>query len=153
MQRFRAAGPGCLEFRRGTQAGEGGYDARLGPRRIRTLPRRTVTKVIPSRIPALKTAQIAELADVLRLLGEASRLSILLACIEGPASVGEITRRVGISRSLVSHHLRLLKASRFLRATRDGKRIIYAPVDDNVRCILADLVTQIIAPRPAKERD
>ena len=110
------------------------------------MPKRVVTKVVPSRVPPLKDAQVAELADVLRLLGEASRLRILLACIDKPASVGEIARRVDISRSLVSHHLRLLKASRVLRASRNGKQIIYAPVDDDIRCILADLVKQIIAP-------
>lgn len=115
--------------------------------------RRVVTKVVPNRIPPLKDAQVAELADVLRLLGEASRLRILLACIAKPASVGEIARRVNISRSLVSHHLRLLKASRVLRATRDGKQVIYSPVDDDIRCILADLVKQIVTPSTRDEED
>lgn len=109
------------------------------------MPKRVVTKVIPNRIPPLKDAQIVELAEILRLLSEASRLRILLACIDKPASVGEIARRVDISRSLVSHHLRLLKASRFLSATRKGKQIIYSPVGDNVRCILADLAGHIVA--------
>lgn len=115
--------------------------------------KRVVQKVIPTKIPQLKDAQVAELADVLRLLGEASRLRILLACIDKPASVGEIAKRVDISRSLVSHHLRLLKASRVLRASRDGKQIIYSPMDDDIRCILADLVKQIIAPTADDEGD
>lgn len=114
--------------------------------------KRVVTKIVPNRIPRLRDAQVAELADVLRLLGEASRLRILLACIDKPASVGEIARRVAISRSLVSHHLRLLKGSRVLHAVRRGKQIIYSPIDDNIRCILADLAKQIISSKDEEER-
>jgi hypothetical protein len=34
----------------------------------------------------------------------------------------------------------MLRAGRFLRATRNGKQMIYASVNDRVRCILVDLV-------------
>ena len=94
----------------------------------------------PSPLPELADQQIADLAELLRLLGEPTRLRILLACLAEPASVGEIAARVGIPRSLVSHHLRMLRASRFLRSRRNGKQMIYSPVDDRVRCILEDLV-------------
>jgi DNA-binding transcriptional ArsR family regulator len=103
------------------------------------------TKPLPSPLPELEDQQIAELSELLRLLGEPTRLRILLACLADPASVGEIAARVDIPRSLVSHHLRTLRASRFLRSTRNGKQIIYSPVDDRVRCILEDLVEHVVA--------
>jgi hypothetical protein len=62
--------------------------------------------------------------------------------------------RVNVSmppRSLVSLHLRMLRASRFLRSTRNGKQIIYSPVDDRVGCILEDLVEHVV--EPADEKD
>ncbi len=90
--------------------------------------------------------QIAEIAELLRLLGETTRLRILLACLADPGSVGEIAARIDIPRSLVSHHLRMLRASRFLRSMRNGKRIIYSPIDDRIRCILEDLVEHIVEP-------
>ncbi|WP_223292156.1 ArsR/SmtB family transcription factor [Defluviicoccus vanus] len=95
-------------------------------------------------MPTLEGAQIAELAELLRLLGEPTRLRILLACLTEPASVGDIAARVNIPRSLVSHHLRMLRAGRFLRSTRNGKQIIYSPVDDRIRCILQDLVEHVV---------
>jgi ArsR family transcriptional regulator, lead/cadmium/zinc/bismuth-responsive transcriptional repressor len=98
----------------------------------------------PFPLPELADQQIADLAELLRLLGEPTRLRILLACLAEPASVGEIAARVGIPRSLVSHHLRMLRASRFLRSRRNGKQMIYSPVDDRVRCILEDLVEHIV---------
>jgi DNA-binding transcriptional ArsR family regulator len=109
------------------------------------------TKPAPSPLPELEDRQIAELAELLRLLGEPTRLRILLACLAEPASVGEIAARVNIPRSLVSHHLRMLRASRFLRSTRNGKQIIYSPVDDRVRCILEDLVGHVVEPPDEKD--
>ena len=98
----------------------------------------------PYAIPELGGAQITEISRILRLLGEPSRLRILLACLAEPASVGEIAQRVAIARSLVSHHLRLLRAARLLRADRNGKQIIYSPVDDRVACIVADLAAHVV---------
>ena len=105
---------------------------------------RVVTKTIPDNVPALSDAAIVEIAEILNLLGEASRLRILLACLSGPASVGEIALRAGVARSLASHHLRLLRASRLLRATRSGKQVIYTAADDRVRCIVADLAAHVL---------
>lgn len=102
-------------------------------------------------LPKLEDEQIAELAELLRLLGEPTRLRVLLACLAEPACVGDIAARVAIPRSLVSHHLRMLRASRFLRSTRNGKQIIYSPVDDRVRCILEDLVEHVVEPDNGKD--
>ena len=102
------------------------------------------TKPAPALLPELTDGQTAELAELLRLLGEPTRLRILLACLAQPASVGEIAARVDIPRSLVSHHLRMLRASRFLGSRRNGKQIIYSPADDRIRCILEDLVEHVV---------
>jgi ArsR family transcriptional regulator, lead/cadmium/zinc/bismuth-responsive transcriptional repressor len=114
---------------------------------------RVVTKSIPDKIPALGDEQLVEAAEILRLLGEPSRLRILLACLTQPASVGEIAIRVGIARSLVSHHLRLLRASRLLHSTRNGKQIIYSSKDDRVRCIVADLIAHVCESPPEENED
>ncbi len=107
---------------------------------------RVITKVVPSALAPLSDAEIIELAELLRLLSEPARLRILLACISQPASVGEIAMRANLSRGLVSHHLRLLRAGRFLRTTRNGKQVIYEPRDDRVFCILADLIGHVVKP-------
>lgn len=108
-------------------------------------------KTPPAAVPDLDGEQIAELAELLRLLGEPTRLRILLACLNDPGSVGAIASRVDIPRSLVSHHLRMLRAGRFLRSARNGKQIIYAPVDDRVRCILEDLVEHVVEQTDGKD--
>ena len=55
------------------------------------------------------------------LLGEPNRLRIVLACLDGPRGVGEIAEEAGMSQSLASHHLRLLRTARLLRPERVGK--------------------------------
>jgi DNA-binding transcriptional ArsR family regulator len=101
-------------------------------------------KLVPEELPPLRPEQVAEAAEILRLLGEPSRLRILLACLVEPAPVGALAARVAIPRSLVSHHLCLLRASRLLRAERRGKEMIYAPRDERVRCIVVDLARHVL---------
>ncbi len=50
-----------------------------------------------------------QLAELFRLLGEPNRLRLVAACLDGPRSVGDLTEEVGVSQSLVSQHLRLLR--------------------------------------------
>ena len=101
-------------------------------------------KLLPEELPPLSAEQIAELADILRLLGEPSRLRILLACLAEPAPVGELAERVRIPRALVSHHLQLLRASRLLDSERRGKQVIYVPRGGRVRCIVVDLAHHVL---------
>jgi len=110
-------------------------------------------KIVPEELPPLRPEQVAEVAEVLRLLGEPSRLRILLACLAEPAPVSEIAARVAIPRSLVSHHLRLLRASRLLRSERRGKQVIYVPLDERVRCIVVDLAHHVLAEPEGGEED
>ena len=57
-------------------------------------------KLLPEELPSLRPEQVVEVAEILRLLGEPSRLRILLACLAEPAPVGELAARVGIPRAL-----------------------------------------------------
>ncbi|MFO1350712.1 MAG: metalloregulator ArsR/SmtB family transcription factor [Gammaproteobacteria bacterium] len=75
----------------------------------------------------LSADEVTELAEMFRLLGEPNRLGIVLSCLERPVTVGSMAERLGLSPSLVSHHLRLLRATRLLRGERDGKHIRSMP--------------------------
>ena len=68
--------------------------------------------------------------------GEPSRLSIVASCLDRQLSVGEITSRLALSQSLVSHHLRLLRAARLLKAGRRGKQVFYGVPNSHVRDML-----------------
>lgn len=94
----------------------------------------------------LSTDQTTELAELFRLLGEPNRLGIVASCLDGPLSVGEITTRLSLSQSLVSHHLRLLRAARLLKAGRRGRQIFYSIPDCHVREMLTNMIEHLVEP-------
>ena len=94
--------------------------------------------------------QSQQLADMFRLLGEPNRLSLTVHCLEGRHDVGELVRVTGLSQSLVSHHLRLLRAARLLKAARQGKQVFYAIADDHVRDMLTNMIEHMFEPHPAE---
>ena len=95
---------------------------------------------------ALGEDRIAELADMFRMMGDPTRLAILLSCMNDAVAVNDIAGRLGLSPSLVSHHLRLLRATRLLKATRRGRQVFYSAVDEHVRCVLADMTDHVVEP-------
>jgi DNA-binding transcriptional ArsR family regulator len=93
-------------------------------------------------------SDVAELANMFRLLGDTTRLRIVLACLDESISVGDIAAQLELSPSLVSHHLRLLRAARVVKADRQGKQVFYAAADQHVSGVLADMLEHIAEPHP-----
>ena len=85
-------------------------------------------------------AQIAVIAETYRLLGDPTRLRVLMACLAAPIAVGDIARAVNASPSLVSHHLRLLRAARLVRGTRRNRQVFYETADEHIARMLADMI-------------
>lgn len=96
---------------------------------------------------------IVQLADLFRLMGDPTRLRIILTCLDAPISVGDIAARLDLSPSLVSHHLRLLKAARVLRGERRGKQIFYSALDAHIRCVIDDMVAHVGEPLDIEEAE
>jgi len=88
------------------------------------------------------------LAEIFRLLGDESRLKIVLYCRKRLVSVSEIAEGVRLSPSLVSHHLRLLRTARIMRTEREGRRVFYTVSDAHVEHMLKDMLehTQCVLP-------
>jgi ArsR family transcriptional regulator, lead/cadmium/zinc/bismuth-responsive transcriptional repressor len=89
---------------------------------------------------------IAPLADLFRLLGDPTRLRIVLACLDERRAVGAIAEALGLSSSLVSHHLRLLRAARIVRAERQGKQVFYLAADRHISGMLAGMLEHVAEP-------
>jgi ArsR family transcriptional regulator, nickel/cobalt-responsive transcriptional repressor len=72
-----------------------------------------------------KPSRSADCADILRALGDATRLGVLQALLERPYHVGDLQERFGVEQSLLSHHLKVLREAGLVLATRDGKAVLY----------------------------
>ena len=103
-----------------------------------------------SRLPAISGPRsadtVAPLADLFRLLGDPTRLRIVLACVDGRRAVGAIAEELNLSPSLVSHHLRLLRAARIVRAQRQGKQVFYLAADSHISAMLAGMLEHVAEP-------
>lgn len=99
----------------------------------------------------MTTDEGAQLSDLFRLLGEPNRLRLVVACMDRPRSVGDLTRELGASQSLVSQHLRLLRAARLLRQNRQGKNVLYDLPDCHVRSMLTNMIEHISEPDQPEE--
>ncbi len=94
----------------------------------------------------LNRDQQSELAGMFHLLGEPNRLGLVLSCLDEPISVGDMAARLGLSQSLVSHHLRLMRAARLLRAERRGKQVYYSIADRHVSDMLRNMIDHLVEP-------
>jgi ArsR family transcriptional regulator, lead/cadmium/zinc/bismuth-responsive transcriptional repressor len=85
---------------------------------------------VAAALAMLPSADLAvSMADSFQVLGDPTRLRIVLALTAGRLCVGDIASVVGVSESGVSHQLRLLRDRRIVRAERIGQRTFYS-VDD-----------------------
>ncbi|MFL9964664.1 metalloregulator ArsR/SmtB family transcription factor [Paraburkholderia sediminicola] len=96
---------------------------------------------------------IVPLAELFRLLGDPTRLRIVLACADGQRAVGAIAQGLDLSASLVSHHLRLLRAARIVRAQRQGKQVFYRAADSHISAMLAAMLEHVAEPADNLSQD
>jgi len=69
--------------------------------------------------------QIAVITETFRLLGDPTRLRILLACLFAPQCVNAV------------------RGARLVRAERVGRQIFYAAADDHVNGMLTEMVAHV----------
>jgi ArsR family transcriptional regulator, arsenate/arsenite/antimonite-responsive transcriptional repressor len=64
-----------------------------------------------------------------RALGDETRLRILEELVGGEASVSDLTERLQVGQSLMSHHLRILRECGLVVDRRAGRWVHYAVVE------------------------
>lgn len=90
-----------------------------------------------------------QLFTLAQALADPLRLVILQQLMEGPATVSELQSLTGESQSKVSNHLALLRERDLVRATREGRQMIYTLRDASVGQLVESL-TVVAGMVPAK---
>jgi DNA-binding transcriptional ArsR family regulator len=83
-----------------------------------------------------KNLSISDLTMIYSALGEQTRLAIAIYLLENPSNVNAISKNLNLSQPKVSHHLRILKDSKVVKATKDGKNVIYDIDDKHIEEII-----------------
>ena len=80
---------------------------------------------------------VLEMADIFRMLGEPSRLRIVLALTKGESCVYHLVEACGGTQSGVSHQLRVLKDNKIVKSRRAGQSVFYSIADEHIYKMLA----------------
>ncbi|UVY83746.1 metalloregulator ArsR/SmtB family transcription factor [Brachybacterium sp. NBEC-018] len=102
--------------------------------------------------------QLAAAADTFSMLASPARLHLVQLMSTGRYDVGELAEKVGLSLPTTSQHLRKLRLTGIVSATREGRHSYYT-VDDPHVVELVEQIFEHIAPDgslapdpPRKER-
>ena len=85
-----------------------------------------------------------DLAELLKVFGDTTRIKILYVLFEAEMCVCDIAALLNMTVSAISHQLRVLKSARLVRHRREGKTVFYALADQHVRTILAQGMDHIM---------
>ena len=77
-----------------------------------------------------------ELANLLKLFGDPTRVKLLHALEQHEMCVCDLAALLGVTKSAVSHQLKLLRMSNLVKSRRKGQIVFYTLADDHVRQII-----------------
>ena len=78
-----------------------------------------------------------ELAELFKVFGDVTRIKIMSVLLEGELSVGEISEKLFMSSSAISHQLNILRRSKLVKTRREGKSVYYSLDDEHVYEIIS----------------
>ncbi len=64
-------------------------------------------------------------AEMLKVLADETRLGVVQQLLDGAKHVGEINEQLHVEKTLLSHHLKVLREAGMVEAQRDGKAVLY----------------------------
>ena len=93
-----------------------------------------VVKAVAEEMPEDEVAM--DLSDTFKVFSDFTRIKILLALLNHEMCVCDISALLGMTKSAVSHQLRVLKQSNLVKNRRDGKVVYYSIADEHVETII-----------------
>ena len=76
---------------------------------------------------------LCDLAELLKVFGDSTRIKILYDLFEGEKNVTEICQDLEMNQSAISHQLKILRTARLVSGKRVGKSILYSLADEQSR--------------------
>lgn len=93
-------------------------------------------KVAAARDNLPPDQEIINLAETFKVLGDPTRLRIVLALAQEELCVCDLATLVQLSVSAISHQLRLLRNMKLVKFHKDGKMVYYSLDDTHIEDII-----------------
>ena len=82
-------------------------------------------------------------AELFKIFGDSTRIRILTALQQSELNVCDLASVLNMTKSAVSHQLRILRQAKLVKNRRVGKEIFYSLDDEHVRDIIAIAMTHL----------
>lgn len=92
-------------------------------------------KFIITELPDKETTNC--LAELFKIFSDNTRVRILTALIGRERCVYNLSEELEMEQSAISHQLRVLRSSGLVKATRNGREMVYSLNDNHVKTIFA----------------
>lgn len=79
---------------------------------------------------------ITDLSDFFKILGDSTRLQILMALEQSELCVSELSHLLNMTISAISHQLKSLKNAKLVKLRKEGKTVFYSLDDDHINKLL-----------------
>ena len=76
--------------------------------------------------------QLYNVAELFKVFGDSTRTKILAALFEHELCVCDICKVVNMTKSAVSHQLRVLREANLVKFRKNGKEVFYSLADNHV---------------------
>ena len=87
---------------------------------------------------------IYDVAELFKVFGDSTRTKILTALFESEMCVCDIGKLLSMSKSAISHQLRVLRQSKLVKARKSGKEVFYSLSDNHVKTIFKMAIDHVV---------
>ena len=92
-----------------------------------------VEKVMPD-MPDIQ--MLYDLSDFFKVMGDSTRIRLLWALEQAEMCVNDLAVLLDMTKSAVSHQLKILRTAKLVKAEKRGKNVYYSLADEHVKVVL-----------------
>ncbi|MDR1007847.1 MAG: metalloregulator ArsR/SmtB family transcription factor [Campylobacteraceae bacterium] len=92
-----------------------------------------IVNIVKNRMPDDEI--LFDLAELFKVFGDSTRVKILYALFQHQMCVCDIAALLGMTKSSISHQLRVLKQAKLVKYKKDGKIVFYSLDDEHIKNI------------------
>jgi len=100
-----------------------------------------INKVKPN-MPEMRV--LYKLSDFFKVMGDSTRIQLLWALEESEMCVSDLAVLLNMTKSAVSHQLKVLRTAKLVKAVKTGKNVYYSLDDTHIKDILEKALEHVM---------
>jgi len=100
-----------------------------------------INKIKPN-MPKMQV--LYELSDFFKVMGDSTRIQLLWALEQSEMCVSDLACLLNMTKSAVSHQLKVLRTAKLVKASKTGKNVYYSLDDTHIKDILEKALEHVM---------